>query len=173
MQISDLQDSIKKHWDSLSKNFSLCKHHNEYKGVGWEFVISLHSVNSKRLRTIANKHNLSDEDLFKLEQLFLNEYLPKTLIELFSKYKWIFDWKRVGANKRWIALVDAEVSRYYNEDKNELSLHNFGDADLERLRDLLTVRQKQLTDIGRYINKIMDDYGDQYCNYLETKIGSI
>ena len=105
--------------------------------------------------------------------MFLNDYLPKTLINIFSKYNWIFDWQRVGANKRWIVLIDRQLSRYYNEDKNELNLYSFGDADLENLRNILETRRTQLTDIGRHVNKIMDDYGDQFCNYLETKLSSI
>jgi hypothetical protein len=101
--------------------------------------------------------------------MFLNEYLPKTLATLFIQHKWIFDWKRVGANKRWIVLIDKELSRYYKENKNELSLHNYGEADLELLRELLKTRHKQLTKVGEYINNIMDSYGQQFCAFLEKK----
>lgn len=104
--------------------------------------------------------------------MFLNEYLPKELIKLFSKYQWIFDWQRAGANKRWIVLIDSELSRYYNEDKNNLNLHNFNDASLAKLRDVLETRKTQLTEIGKHINEMMDGYGDQFCTYLKTKLGS-
>lgn len=102
--------------------------------------------------------------------MFLNEYLPKTLVKLFSEYKWIFDWKRVGANKRWIVLIDSELSRYYNEKEEQLDLYNYGEADLQLLRDTLDKRHAQLTQIGQYINQIMDQYGDQFCSYMEKKL---
>lgn len=170
LAIPNIQNSIKQRWNTLSKDFNLCEHDNEYKGVGWEFVVALHSVNSKCLRPTIDKHKLSTNNIFKLEQLFLNDYLPKTLEKVFSKFDWPFNWKRVGSNKRWIVLIDTELSKYYDQGKKELDLYSFGEEDLKHLRDIMEERHKQLTKLKDYMNRVMDAYGDQFCRYLENKL---
>ena len=103
--------------------------------------------------------------------MFLAEYLPNSLIKLFSKYDWIFDWKMVGVNRRWVVLIDRELSQYYNEKENKLDLYSFNENDLKRMKDILKTRYNQLSKVKKYINEVLDQYGDEFCSYLETKLG--
>jgi hypothetical protein len=122
------------------------------------------------LQRIFNKYGLTEKQLFQFEQLFLKEYLPTSLIKLFSQYDWIFDWKMVGTNKRWVAIIDRQLSQYYNEKENKLDLYSFNENELKRMKETLKTRHQQLTKVKKHIDEMLDQYGDEFCSYLETKL---